>query len=202
MQAAPPPHLVPVDATGEVKQAEYDDEISAAAPDDKGASASMALVDDAESDSSSEGEPDRINSKAASLLSDQDLNLESAPGLLSYFSMDAATIKALADLLVKIAMIVLFAAGLIRTSLPSLFYAAFSVQALYCSRVGLKSMFPDALLVCTTAIGIAMIIIHIAVNQSSAVFSPLLLQVPMHTPVSQSPYVYVLNFRFSCSAPA
>lgn len=200
MQAAPP--LLPASSSSEVGQAERDDEQEIPAGG-TGASVSMAFVDDAQSDISSDGEPENASSSnSASLLRDQDLDLTSVPGLLSYMSMEAATMKALADVLFKIALMLLFAAGLMRTSVPSLLYAAFSVQALYCSRVGLKAIFPSALVVCTAGIAIAMVIIHIVVNQSSAAFSPLLLQVPMHHLPLIRPHVCLLSFHFSCSAPA
>jgi len=194
MQAAPP--LLPASSSSEVGQAEHDDEQEIPAGG-TGASVSMAFVDDAQSDISSDGEPENASiSNAASLLRDQDLDLTSVPGLLSYMSMEAATMKALADVLFKIALMLLFAAGLMRTSVPSLLYAAFSVQALYCSRVGLKAIFPSALVVCTAGIAIAMVIIHIVVNQSSAAFSPLLLQLLGSCIMSQTPkrriYVYFL----------
>lgn len=200
MEAAPP--LFPASSSSEVGQAERDDEQEIPAGG-TGASVSMAFVDDAQSDISSDGEPENAaSSNAVSLLRDQDLDLTSVPGLLSYMSMEAATMKALADVLFKIALMLLFAAGLMRTSVPSLLYSAFSVQALYCSRVGLKAIFPSALVVCTAGIAIAMVIIHIVVNQSSAAFSPLLLQVHMHHLPSSRPHVCLLSFHFSCSAPA
>jgi hypothetical protein len=100
----------------------------------------------------------------------------------SYWSMEHTKKKKLRDFLVGTALILLFAAGVMRTSVPSLLYAILSVQALYSGRrAGIKSLFPVLVVGITTAIAAGMMLLHFIVNHTSADYSPLLLQVLLRT---------------------
>ncbi len=104
---------------------------------------------------------------------------QSEASILAYWS--ASSKEFTRDLLVKVGLIVLFAAGLMRTSIPSLLYAIMSVQALYSTnRVALKSLFPKKLVALVLIIAIAMIIFHVTVNVVSNKSSALILQVFIH----------------------
>ena len=96
--------------------------------------------------------------------------------MLSYLSLSSK--EFMRDTLVKVALIVLFAAGVMRASIPSLLYAIMSVQALYSrNRASLKDLFPRLLVVVASIIAIGMILFHVIVNEASTNTSSLLLQV-------------------------
>lgn len=118
-----------------------------------------------------------------------------ALSMLSYLSMNSK--EFVRDVLIAFSLTVLFAAGVMRTSAPSLFYAAVSVQALYSrDRADLKHLFPRMLVVLTSAIAIGMILFHVVVNEALTYSSPLLLQVPFTSSGLSSSWVWALN-RFS-----
>jgi hypothetical protein len=124
-----------------------------------------------------------------------------ARSMLSYWSMNSK--EFVRDVLVAFSLTVLFAAGVMRTSVPSLFYAAVSVQALYSrDRADLKHLFPRMLVVLTSAIAIGMILFHVIVNEALTYSSPLLLQVPFTSSGLSSSWVWALNRFFRWSALA
>ena len=112
----------------------------------------------------------------------------------SYWSMEHTKKKKLRDILVGTALILLFAAGVMRTSVPSLLYTILAVQALYSGRrAGIKSLFPVFVVGITAAIAAGMMLMHFIVNRTSADnYSPLLLQVLSRAPASFSnSYTYL-----------
>lgn len=114
----------------------------------------------------------------------------------SYWSMEHTKKKKLRDFLVGAALILLFAAGVMRTSVPSLLYTILSVQALYSGRrAGIKSLFPVLVVGMTAAIAAGMMLLHFVVNHTSADYSPLLLQVLLRAPSSSSNLFTYLQFQ-------
>ncbi len=90
--------------------------------------------------------------------------------------------KKFRDFLVAASLSLLFAAGVVRTSIPSLLYIIFSVQALYSERGGLASPFHVISVACTTVVAAGMILFHLIINSSTTVHSALLLQVLNESP--------------------
>jgi hypothetical protein len=124
-----------------------------------------------------------------------------AASMLSYWSANSK--EFMRDTLVKVALIALFTAGIMRTSIPSLIYATVSVQALYSrNRVVLRDLFPTILAIFVSVIAIGMIIFHIIVNETSAGSSPLLLQVRSQVPALCVCRGYSMTCGFRCSALA
>lgn len=115
----------------------------------------------------------------------------------SYWSMEHTKKKKLRDILVGTALILLFRAGVMRTSVPSRMYTILAVQALYSGRrAGIKSLFPIFVVGITAAIAAGMMLVHFIVNRTSADhYSPLLLQVLSRAPTSLSNSFTYLPFQ-------
>jgi hypothetical protein len=98
---------------------------------------------------------------------------------MSYWSLKSATRQSLGAVLRDVALLALFSAGLMRTAIPSLFYAIISIQALYSGNcVSLKAVLPRIWVVLVACVALAMIISHAILNHiSDSGFSPILLQV-------------------------
>ncbi len=107
---------------------------------------------------------------------------------VSYWSLKTASRKSLRVVLLDIALVLLFSAGLMRTAIPSLIYAVISIQALYSrNRGGLKTVLPKIWVVLVACVALAMIVSHAILNLISASgFSPILLQVAFKCPFSCS----------------
>lgn len=106
------------------------------------------------------------------------LENETPMSLWSFF-LKSASRQSLSAVLRDVALVVLFSAGLMRTAIPSLFYAIISIQALYSRNcVSLKAVLPRIWVVLVACVALAMIISHAILNLISDFgFSPILLQV-------------------------
>lgn len=99
---------------------------------------------------------------------------------MSLWSLKSASRRSLSAVLRDVALVVLFSAGLMRTAIPSLFYAIISIQALYSRNCGsLQAVLPRIWVVLVACVALAMIISHAILNLISpdSGFSPILLQV-------------------------
>jgi hypothetical protein len=150
--------------------------------------------DDHLSDYEMDNEPDDVLSPLPSSTTHySNLDFQSET---SYWSMEHTKKKKLRDILVGTALILLFAAGVMRTSVPSLLYTILAVQALYSGRrAGIKSLFPIFVVGITAAIAAGMMLVHFIVNHTSADHSPLLLQVLLRAPTSLSNSFTYLPFQ-------
>ena len=104
---------------------------------------------------------------------------------MSLWSLKSASRRSLSAVLRDVALVVLFSAGLMRTAIPSLFYAIISIQALYSRNCGsLQAVLPRIWVVLVACVALAMIISHAILNHiSDSGFSPILLQVTCKCPV-------------------